>query len=313
MAMNKKILIALGGNAIKSPGNEETYEEQLRNAQKTAKYISDIVRKDFRVIITHGNGPQVGDLLLQQELCKEYVSPMPLGICGAQSQAQIGIMLKHCLENAFRKSEIKKQVSLIITQVLVDRRDPAFSRPEKPIGPIYTPAEAAKLRKSGMVLKEIMAGSYRRVVPSPMPQQIIELEIIKHLFDQNNVVIAGGGGGVPVIFQKGKFKTTEAVIDKDLASQILANSLGVETFLILTNVKKVALDFRKPQQRWLNTMSVDEAKKYFEEGHFSPGSMGPKIEAAIRFLEKGGEKAIIAHLKDLLPALEGKAGTMISF
>jgi len=308
----KKVLIALGGNAIKSAKNRESYERQIERVEKTAEEIAKVVKKGYKIVITHGNGPQVGDILLQQEFAKEYVFPMPLSICGAQSQGQIGCMLEEAVFWALKKLRVKKEIVSIITHVLVDSQDSAFLRPAKPIGPIYTPDEANEYRKRGIKMKEIMPGAYRRVVASPVPKEIIEIKTIKKLFNSDNIVIAVGGGGVPVILKNGKLKGVEAVIDKDLASELLAISLGVDVLMILTDVKKVALNFNKPNETRLDSLTVNDAKRYLREGQFPAGSMGPKVEAAIKFIKKGGRKAVIARLDDLLQALEGRAGTVIT-
>lgn len=315
--MKKLIVIALGGNALNSPEGRGGYFEQLENAKEAAKEIAKVVKRGYKVAITHGNGPQVGNILLQQEYSKDHVSSMPLAICGAQSQGQIGTILVETLNNEFNKPTVhtqrnlKTQATTLISHVLVDQKDPAFKNPTKPIGPIYTPTEARKLKKQGMILKKIRIGAWRRVVPSPLPLKILEIEAIKSLLDKNLIPIAVGGGGIPVIENRGRLKIIDAVIDKDLASELLASQLRADVLIILTNVKRVALNFQKPNQRWLNELTLEAAKQYLKEGQFSPGSMGPKIEAAIKFIENGGKKAVIAHLKDLLPALGGKSGTTI--
>lgn len=307
----KKIVIALGGNAIQSPKKISSFDEQRTNFTEAARSLSEVVKRGYKIAITHGNGPQVGDILLQQELSKEYVAPKSLAVCGAQTQGQIGLLLKQSLDSNFKKLGIKKEVAVVLTQVLVSSKDPAFSNPTKPIGPFYTPIEARKYRKQGIPVQKIMVGVFRRVVPSPAPQRIMENKVIQKLFESGVVVIAVGGGGIPTIVQRDELRGVDAVIDKDLASELLASSIKAEIFIILTNVKSVALNFGKPNQKWLSHLSVAEAKEYLKEGHFARGSMKPKIEACIKFIENGGKKAIIAHLKDLIPALEGKAGTII--
>lgn len=312
MSKNKKLVIAFGGNAIKSPAGNAGYRKQFLTVEKSARNIVEVIKRGYRVAITHGNGPQVGDLLIQQEVSKDYAEPMPLAVCVAQTQAQIGLMIKQALENELKRLKIKKDVAVALTQVLVDQSDPAFRHPTKPIGPFYTQKEASGFKRKGIAMRRIMAGAYRRVVASPVPKRIMEGEIIKNLFRKGVIVIGSGGGGIPVTMKRGEIKIVDAVIDKDLASQVLASSLEVDVLVILTDVRGVALNFASTKQIWLDKLTIKEAKKYLKEGQFQAGSMGPKIEAAVRFLEKGGKKAIIAHLKDLLPALDGKAGTIIT-
>lgn len=307
----QKIVIALGGNALNSAENQECFEEQMTNAAKAAKILARVVKNGNKVLITHGNGPQVGNILLQQEIAKENVAPMPLSVCGAQSQGQIGTILEQTLNNELKKLRLPNRAIVIVSHVLVNSRDQAFSNPTKPIGPFYTPIEAKKLRKKGMVLKEIMTGSYRRVVPSPVPLKILEIKAIKRLFENGFIPIAVGGGGIPMIERKGKLKAVEAVIDKDLASEILASSIGVDKLAILTNVKAVAINFRKPDQKWLGKIRLAEIEKYLKRGYFPPGSMGPKVQAIVKFLKKNGEKAFIGHLKDLMEIIKEKKGTII--
>lgn len=306
-----KLVIALGGNAIRPPAKKSKFEDQLKELEIFARSFKKIVNK-YRIAITHGNGPQVGDILLQQELCKNYVSPLPLAVCDAQTQGQIGFMISSALLGAFQKSGIRKEVLTVVTQILVRRSDPAFLNPTKPVGPFYPPAEARQLRKKGILMKEISYRLWRRVVASPRPLEILEIEAIKGLVERGMIIVSCGGGGIPVIAEKGKLKSIDAVIDKDLASALLAQGIKADTLLILTNVKNVYLNFGEKNQEAIEKMSVREAKKYLSEGAFPAGSMGPKIEAVMKFLEGGGKKAVIAHLRDFLPALEGKAGTIIA-
>lgn len=311
MSKSQKLVIALGGNAIKSPAGNAGYGKQFLAVEKSARNIAEAIKRGYSVVITHGNGPQVGDLLIQQEISKDYVAPMPLAVCVAETQAQIGLMIKQSLENELKRLKIKKDVIVSLTQVLIDPSDPAFRRPTKPIGPFYTPKEASRFKRKGITMKKIMAGAYRRVVASPAPKKIIEIETIKNLLKKGVVVVGAGGGGIPVTIKRGEIKIIDAVIDKDLASQVLASSLGADILIILTDVKGVALNFASHNQIWLDKINIKEARKYLKEGQFQAGSMGPKVEAAVRFIEKGGKKTIIAHLKDLLPALDGRAGTLI--
>lgn len=309
---SKLIVIALGGNALNSLEGRGSYFEQLKNAQKAAEEIAKATKKGYKTVITHGNGPQVGNILLQQEYSKDYVSPMPLSICGAQSQGQIGTILVEVLNNEFKKLKLKARAATLISHVLINPKDPAFKNPTKPIGPIYTPTEAQKLKKQGMALKKIQVAAYRRVVPSPLPLEILELDGIRAILKNNLIPVAVGGGGIPIIRKFNKFEPVDAVIDKDLVSEVLASQLKAGALIILTNIEKVALNFQKKNQKLLDRLSLAEAKQYLAEGHFPSGSMGPKIEAAIKFLEKGGEKVIIAHLGDLTLALEEKTGTIIT-
>lgn len=308
---DKILVIALGGNALNSPEGKGDYLEQVRNAKKVAKEIVKVIKLGYRVVITHGNGPQVGNILLQQEYSKDHVSPMPLAVCGAQSQGQIGTILVKVLNDELKKLNFKTRATALITHVLVDPKDKAFKNPTKPIGPIYAPTEAKQLKKQGMTLKQIRVAAFRRVVPSPIPLKILESEGIKAILDKGFLPIAVGGGGIPIIEENGKIKLVDAVIDKDLASQVLASALKAEALIILTNVKKAALNFGQKNQISLNKIPLRKAKDFLAQGHFPPGSMGPKVESAIKFVEAGGKKAIITDFKSLMPALRGKTGTII--
>ncbi len=302
--MAQTIVIALGGNAL-------IKRESLDTALVT---IAEIVRRGFRVAITHGNGPQVGDLLIQQEEAKKLVPPMALDACVAMTQGQIGYLIQQGLQEKLRALNVEKPVVTVITQVLVAPADPAFHEPTKPIGPFYSEREMLELNAKSYVLRKVGRGAkpYRRVVASPRPLKIIEERCIQDLIESGHIVIACGGGGVPVIREDGRLRGVEAVVDKDLASALLACALRAEIFLILTGVERVALFFGTPQQINLERISLGEAKKHLAEGHFAPGSMGPKIEAAIHFLEHGGQQVIIAALEQAQQALEGKAGTQIT-
>jgi carbamate kinase len=310
------IVIALGGNAIKQAHEKGTAEEQFENVRITCKHILEMIKRGYRVVITHGNGPQAGNLLIQQEEAKSLVPPQPLDIVGAMTQGQIGYMLQQTLINYLRKAGLNIPVATIITQVLVDEKDPDFNDPSKPVGPFYTKEEAEKLEKEkGYTIKKVKPSGdkpYRRVVPSPDPIKIVESEAIKRLVEAGVVVIASGGGGIPVMLnEEGELQGLEAVIDKDLAGERLAEVVKPDIFLILTDVEKVKLNFGKQNEKELDKMSIEEAKKYLEEGHFLPGSMGPKVKACIRFIEFGGKKAIITSLDKAIDALEGRTGTLI--
>jgi len=311
----KKIVIALGGNAIKQKNQKGTAKEQFENIRISCKQIIGILRKGYKVVLTHGNGPQVGNLLIQQEEGKSRVPEQPLDVCGAMSQGQIGYMLQQTLKNVLREERINLDVVTVITQVVVDKEDPKFLDPDKPVGPFYTKEMKEKYEKEkGYIIKQARPDGdktpYRRVVPSPEPLRIIEGKIIKRLVESGVVVIASGGGGVPVFLNnRGEIVGVEAVIDKDLAGEKLCEAISADIFAILTDVEKVALNYGTRNQKDLDVVLVKEAKKYIKEGHFKPGSMKPKVEACIRFLEYGGEKAIITSIDKLEDALLGKAGT----
>ena len=312
--MSKRIVVALGGNAIKGPEDRGTVEEQLDAVSKTCDDLVKMIREGHKIVITHGNGPQVGALLIQNEEAKDKVPQMPLDVCGAESQALIGYMIQQTLRNKLKKIGISKDIATVITQVKVDPDDPAFGKPTKPVGPFYTEEQAEKLRREkGYVIRKIEKKRYRRVVPSPEPKSIVEIGAIQKLVEASVIVIASGGGGVPVVERDdGRLEGVEAVIDKDLAGEILAREIKAEIMLFLTNVQGVAINYGKPGQRFLDRMTLEEAENYLIQGEFPPGTMGPKIEAAIRFLESGGEKVVVSSLEDAFEALEGKAGTTIT-
>jgi len=309
----KKILIALGGNAILRHKEKGTAEEQFENIKRTCRHMVRILKDGYRIAITHGNGPQVGDILLRNERCKDILPPMPLDVCGAESQGMIGYMLQQSMRNEMHKAGLEFPVVTLVTQVVVDKNDIAFKKPTKPIGPFYTALEAERLRreKNWTVVDDGMRG-YRRVVPSPQPKAIVEKDSIKTLFETGTVVIASGGGGVPLIAREdGSLEGVEAVVDKDLTAELFAKEIGAEILLMLTDVRKVAINFGRPDQKDLDDITVGEAAKYLAEGQFPLGSMGPKIEAAMRFIKGGGEKAIVTSLESARQALAGKAGTLI--
>jgi len=317
-----KILVALGGNAIKQADEKGTPEEQFRNCTTTCKLLAEIVRrmgKDDRLIITHGNGPQAGNLMIQQEETKHIVSAQTMDIVGAMTQGQIGYMLQQTLMNCLRDIGIDTPVCAVVNQVLVDKNDSEFfgEVASKPVGNFFTDEEAMKIQKEHpeYIIKKVKPTGdkvWRRCVPSPDPIANVESVAIKKLVDVGVIVIASGGGGVPVIMdEKGRYIGVEAVIDKDLAGERLAEVVDADVFLILTDVEKAKLNFGKPDQKDIDKMSLAKAKKCLKEGHFLPGSMGPKVKACIRFLEWGGEKAIITSLDKAVQALEGKTGTLI--
>jgi len=316
------ILVALGGNAIKQATEKGTTEEQFKNCQITAKSLAKIIqnmKKNDHLVITHGNGPQAGNLLVQQETGKGIVPAQLMDVVGAMTQGQIGYMLQQSLMNYLKDLAIKKPVCAIVNQVLVDKDDPEFlgETASKPVGDFFTESEAKELKKNHpeYIIKKVKPSgekSWRRVVPSPDPILNVENEAIKTMVDSGIVVIASGGGGIPVVENsEGHFKGVEAVIDKDLAGERLAEVVDADTFLILTDVEKVKLNFGKPNEKNIDKMTLVEAKKNLEEGHFLAGSMGPKVRACVRFLEWGGKKAVITSLDNALDALEGKTGTTI--
>jgi carbamate kinase len=313
--VKKKVLVALGGNAILRHKEKGTAEEQFENVKRTCEILADLVREGYRIAITHGNGPQVGDILLKNEMAKNSLPPMPLDVCGAESQGMIGYMLQQSLQNELRKLKLDLCVATVITQTLVDKEDPAFENPTKPIGPFYTAMEASKLRqeKNWAIINDSGRG-YRRVVPSPDPKSIVESCAVRQLFSEGILVIACGGGGIPVVLkgEDGTFEGVEAVIDKDHTAATLATTIGAEVLLVLTDVDNVFLNYGKPDQKEIDRMTLEEAKKYLKEGHFAPGSMRPKIESAIKFVESGGEKTIITSIEQAKDALKGNAGTVIA-
>ncbi|AUM65096.1 carbamate kinase [Brevibacillus laterosporus] len=311
--MSQKVVIALGGNAILQPKQQATYENQLKNIQKSCEVIARIVKQGYEVIITHGNGPQVGNILRQQDEAKEVVPPFPLDVCSAESQGFIGYMMNQCLLNELQKLGLTNSVVSMLTQTEVSKEDPAFQNPTKPIGVFYSEEEAKRLtEEKGWIVKEDAGRGWRRVVPSPMPKAIIGADLIQSLTDQENIVIAAGGGGIPVSRQSdGTLVGVEAVIDKDRSGYQLAQDVNADIFMILTDVENVYVNYGKPNQKSLETISLEEAKQYADEGQFSAGSMGPKMESAIGFAEKGGT-AIICSLDQADLALAGKAGTRIT-
>lgn len=313
--MEKEIIvIALGGNAILQPGQRGMVEEQMENIKTTCEQLAQmVVSGRYKIVITHGNGPQVGNILLQNEIAKEVAAPMPLDVCGAESQGLIGYMIQQTLHNILvEQGRGDIPIATVITQVVVDKNDPAFQDSTKPVGPFYTEEEAKKLAaEKGYQVKEDAGRGWRRVVPSPDPLEIFEKEAIRRLLENHVIVIASGGGGIPIIRENGKIRGVEAVIDKDLAGERLAEDVGATIFLILTDVDRVKLNYKTPNEQGIPQMTLAEAERYHAAGHFAPGSMGPKVRAAIRFLEAGGERAIITSLGEVLEALEGRAGTTI--
>ena len=311
--MNDTIVIALGGNAIIREGQRGTIEEQYENIEASCEYIADLVEEGYNIVITHGNGPQIGNLLLQNEAAKGIVPTAPLDVCVAETQGQLGFMIKKSLINTLRKRNNDTSVLCLLNQIVVDKNDPAFKHPTKPIGPFYTKAEAEELaRKKGYDIVEDSGRGYRRVVASPMPIDIVEKATIKQLAEEGHVVIALGGGGISVTEEDGILTGIEAVVDKDHGSGLLANLIGAKKLVILTGVPNVATNFGKEDQVFLSTLTIAQAKQYAAEGQYPAGSMGPKISAAIDYIENGGETMIITSMNLLKDALAGKAGTLIT-
>jgi len=309
--MKKRAVIALGGNALIKEGQKGTIYEQFSNTRKSVKSIVQMIKNGWDVVITHGNGPQVGAILLQNKEAKNITPSMPLGICVAESEGLIGYMIQQCLSNTLKREHIDKSVIALITQVIVDEDDPSLSHPTKPIGPYYTEDEAKQMEKDGIKMIKQPRG-WRMVVPSPDPQRIVESHIIRQMLDDGIIVIASGGGGMPVVEKEGWGLTgLEAVVDKDLASERLAEAIDADLLLILTEVEKVFLNFGTPDQKALDKVTLNELKKYYKEGQFPEGSMAPKILSAIRFLEAGGRKVIISHVDKGWEAVQEKTGTHI--
>ncbi|MGC8837781.1 MAG: carbamate kinase [Anaerolineae bacterium] len=309
----KLAVIAIGGNSLIKDNKHQSAQDQYKAAQETCIHIAGMIEQGWDVAIGHGNGPQVGFALRRSELARGELPEVPLDVCGADTQGSIGYMLQQNLYNEFLRRGLKKQAATVVTQVLVDRNDPAFRNPTKPIGSFMTKEEALRRKEEeGWDVVEDAGRGWRRVVPSPLPKRVIEAEAVMKLLEAGIVVITVGGGGIPVIEDEhGNLRGCAAVIDKDYASSLLARSIGADLFLISTAVEKVALNFGKPNQKWLDHMTLEEAKKYLAEGHFAPGSMGPKIQAIIWFLEAGGKKAIITNPENIERALQGETGTHI--
>lgn len=314
MSQAKRLVVALGGNALEEKSLPATAESQLEVVKKTAEYLADLSIKGYELAIAHGNGPQVGRIVLASEAAANVTPAMPFDVCGAMSQGYIGYHIQQALRVALRKRGKNTPVVSLVTQVVVDKDDPAFQKPTKPIGPFYTEQEAKKLQaEKGFIVKEDAGRGWRRVVASPVPRKIVELSAVKELFD-TTIVITVGGGGIPVIEKEdGTIEGVAAVIDKDFAAERLAEDIDADVLMILTEVEKVSLNFKKPDQKDLDAITAAEAEKYIEEGHFAPGSMLPKIQAAVAFAKsKPGRKAIITSLYKAEEAVDGKAGTVIT-
>jgi carbamate kinase len=311
--MAKVAVVAIGGNSLIKDKDHRTVPDQFEATRETCVHIAGMLEQGWDVVITHGNGPQVGFILLRSELASNALHTVPLDSCGADTQGAIGYMIQQSLYNEFDKRGMKKQATTVVTQVVVGKDDPAFQNPSKPIGPFYEEEEAKELStERGWVVKDDAGRGWRRVVPSPIPLEIVEKDAIRTLLDAGFVVIGVGGGGIPVVREEdGSLRGVEAVIDKDYASGLLASVIQADLFLISTAVDKVALNYGQPEQRWLDKMTVAEAERYLAEGHFAPGSMEPKIRASIEFLKEGDREALITSPENIERALAGETGTRI--
>jgi carbamate kinase len=305
------VLVAMGGHAFMQPGEVGTIEDHERNAARIAGLLMTLVERNYYLCVTHGNGPQVGNLLIQQELSRQDVPALPLDVLVAMTEGSLGYILQQALLNELRKRQQKRYVVTVVTQVVVEENDPAFADPTKPIGPFLTREEAERRRDTlGWKVKEDSGRGWRRLVPSPQPQRVIQRHMIRDAVRQGHIVVACGGGGIPVKKQPdGQFAGLEAVIDKDLTSSVLAADVGAALLVILTAVPQVYVDFGKPSQHPLGAVTLEEIERLHAQGHFPAGSMGPKIEAVIRFLKAGGRRALITNPESLPLAIDGRAGT----
>lgn len=312
--MPGRLLVALGGNAIHPEGIRGTGQEQFDIAAQAAGVLSPVLTEIPKLVVTHGNGPGVGKVLMRQAIARERVASMPLDICVANSQGGISYVVMQAMQNALRSANCRRPIASVVCEVEVDPEDPAFQNPDKPLGYFFSEEEARGLAEEfGWVMKEDAGRGWRMVVPSPQPQKIIDSETVTHLLDKDVIVITGGGGGIPVkIDDAGILSGLEAVIDKDLTSALLARELGIEDLLILTSIEHVKINFGTDREQELHDLSLDDLKKYQQAGHFSAGSMGPKVQAVVNFLENGGRHATIAHLEQASEALLGRAGTRVS-
>jgi carbamate kinase len=307
-------VVAFGGNALLRPEDRGTQEEQIARAKQAARWLAEIVRHGYKLLVVHGNGPQVGNILVQAEEASTKIPPQSLDVCVAQTEGSMGFMLQQAIRNRLESIGIGGEVATVLTEVEVDGSDPAFKRPTKPIGPFFTRYRAEALERDlGWTMREDSGRGWRHVVPSPRPLRILNMKTISRMVDEASVVMAAGGGGIPVVRGRdGQWRGIEAVIDKDYASALLASDLRADLFIILTGVPKVAIDYGKPSQQNVDRMSVKEAEKYLAAGQFPVGSMGPKIEASIQFVHATGKQVIITDVDHLRDALEGREGTIIA-
>jgi carbamate kinase len=312
--VTKTAVIAIGGNSLVKDKEHQSVPDQFATTDETCVHIAEMIKQGWRVVVTHGNGPQVGFILLRSELASNVLHTVPLDSCGADTQGALGYMIQQLLGNRLKRADAGIPVVTVVTQVVVDGDDPAFHNPTKPIGPFYDEDRARGYRRTeGWAIVEDAGRGWRRVVPSPIPREIVELEAIRALLEAGFVVVGVGGGGIPVVRDdEGDLRGVEAVIDKDYASSLLATGLEADLFLISTAVEQVYLNYGKPDQKPLDHLTVDEAKQYLEGGHFPPGSMGPKIRAVVQFLERGGREALITSPENLARSLRGETGTRIT-
>lgn len=307
-----RVVVALGGNALSPSGSTGSVEEMRSSLDSTAEILADLVARGVSLVLTHGNGPQVGRILLQQEAAAPAVPPMPMDVCGAESQGQLGYLLAQALDNALRDRDLPQRVFTLITQVVVDGRDRAFRRPTKPVGPSYDTGQAQRIAgASGHVFQEVTQGRWRRVVPSPLPLGFVEEHPIRLIVEGGNVLVAAGGGGVPVVLDAGRYRGVEAVVDKDRTAAQLARIVEAHQLVILTEVPRVQVGYGTSSARDLTQITVAEARSLLAAGEFPEGSMGPKIEACCDFVEAGGKRAVIAALGDVAEAVFGDAGTAV--
>ena len=311
--MNRLAVVAIGGNSLIKGDAHMSVPDQFNAVRETAVHIADMIEQGWNVVITHGNGPQIGFILLRSEYSRSVLHPMPLDACGADTQGAIGYMIQQSLHNEFSRRGIRRKCVTIVTQVLVDNDDPALRNPSKPVGSFYTEEDArVKMEQEGWAMVEDAGRGWRRIVPSPLPKEIIELDAIDTFIRSGFIVVAVGGGGIPVVRDgAGLLSGIEGVIDKDRASSLLATRLHADLLLISTAVEKVSLNYRTSEQLNLDTITLSEAKRYFREGHFAQGSMGPKMLASINYLENGGKAALITMPETITRALAGQTGTWI--
>ena len=310
--MSRTALVAVGGNSLIRAGEKGTIAEQLANTRRTAQAIVGLIRLGYSLVITHGNGPQVGAQLLRSERASDVVYGQTLDVCGAASQGEIGYLLAQSLQNELAAADMDVPVVSLVTQTVVSANDPAMRHPSKPIGPFYSrPVADEKKRLLGWQIVEDAARGYRRVVPSPEPIEILELAVIRSLVDRGVLVVSTGGGGIPVMRVNGRLQGVEAVIDKDRASALLASQLGVDLFVISTDTQYVFLNYKKPNQTPLTHVTAAQLEQHLRAGHFPPGNMGPKVESVLRFLHSGGREAVITSYEHLCEAVQGSAGTHI--
>ena len=306
-------VVAFGGNALLRPEDRGTQEEQIARAKQAARWLAEIVRHDYKLLVVHGNGPQVGNILVQAEEASTKIPPQSLDVCVAQTEGSIGFMLQQAIRNRLEAIGLGGEVATVLTEVEVDAADPAFKRPTKPIGPFFTRYRAEALERDlGWTMREDAGRGWRHVVASPRPLRILNNKTISRMLESASVVIAAGGGGIPVVKGRdGQWRGIEAVIDKDYASALLAANLSADLFIILTGVPKVAIDFGKPTQRFVERMTVAEAEKHMADGQFPAGSMGPKVDSALQFVKATGKQVLITEVEVLREALDGKDGTLI--